>query len=156
MLLFARHLHGLFVFSGVNVYSSFTLLLGSENGSLNLAGRYLCEGGILDKVLQLLGRLKHKVYGLDVAGGELLHALRTYARKRDAELAKPVNNHLVTSHEHLAQAAYQVCGHALHGTLREYAVVLADVVDEFLGRNYLVELHPCKRFPRLLGVRRVP
>ena len=36
MLLFARHLHGLFVFSGVNVDSSFTLLLGSENGSAHL------------------------------------------------------------------------------------------------------------------------
>lgn len=120
------------VLGGFQVYGGLSRLLGLEGGLLRQAAGHHVEAGLAHQVLEVLARREDDVHLLDVLGREFLHALRALAAQAHAKGTQLAQLNLVAVEQLLHQTLAHVRDDTLHRSPGEHAVVVGDVLGEFL------------------------
>ena len=128
------------VLGGFQVYGGLTGLLCLKGGYLRQAAGHHVEAGLARQVLEILAGREDNVHLLDVLGREFLHALRALAAQAHAKGAQLAQLYLVAVEQLFHQALTHVRDDSFHRSPGEHAVVVGDVLGEFLQRPYLGHL----------------
>ena len=139
------------VLGGGKVNGVVALLLGLERSGLGYTARHEVELGTVDEVLEVLAWGEHDVHAGDVLRRERLAALGTHAGERYPEVAKLVEQDLLSLQQLLHKAAAHVGEHALHLSAL-VAAVLGDVVNKLAEGHHFLRLCPGVGFRSLVLV----
>ena len=144
----------LFAFGSRQIHGVLARLFGLQCSGLRNAARYRIEGGTPYEVLEVGTRCKEDIDSGNVVGSELAEGVRSFARKRNSEVAQFVELHFFPFEQHFHQAFAHVGQYPLHLASGMSAVV-GYVFHEASKRHDFAGLRLGIRFGRRIGILRI-